>query len=134
MTTPANKATILDGSPVAHPVYLVDPSGNAIVSSDADFVAVVTGASVALTSPPAQTNAGSDTTLTFSSKANHFLIQNNTAANCYVALDTAASTSSLLLVPGALWRDDIPVTSPHLYTAAAQNINGATGIVVLGWL
>lgn len=92
-----------------------------------------TGASIALSSPPSTTNAGSDTQLTFTTKANHFLIQNNTNANVYVGLDAAASPSSIVLVPGAMWRDNISVTSPHLYTVAAQNINGTTGIVVLGW-
>lgn len=97
-------------------------------------VAMTAGASVALSSPPAQTNAGSDTTLTFSSKVNHFLVQNNTGAVLYMDFDTAASTSSIQLATGLMWKDDIPVTAIHVYTAAAQNVNGASGVVVKGWL
>ncbi|SRR6266849_250039 len=91
---------------------------------------------IALTSPPAQTNAGSDTTLTFSQQVNRVIIQNNTSANAYYAFDTAASLGSLLLVPGAFLVYPKKVTSPHLYTVAAQPINGtsAGNIVVLGAL
>lgn len=89
---------------------------------------------VALSSPAANTNAGSDTPLPFAQRVHHFLIQNNTSAICYVELDTPASPASIQIAAGASWRDDIAVTSLHLYTAAAQPINAASGIVIRGWL
>jgi hypothetical protein len=110
-------------------VFLVDKNNNLVTpggSTQAGYVA--------LSSPSANTNAGTDTVLTFSSQANHFLIQNNTSANVYIELDTAASTASVLLLPGATWRDDIQVTAIHVYTAAVQPVNAANGIVVKGWL
>lgn len=91
---------------------------------------------VSLTSPPSATSAGSDTTLTFSKQVNRVIIQNNTSANVNYAFDTAASAGSLVLAPGSTLIYPKKVTSPHLYTAAAQNINGtsAGNIVVLGAL
>lgn len=115
MGTIPNAVSFPEGIPVAKPVY------------------VVTGSSVALSSPSAQTNAGSDTPLTFASQVKHWLVQNNTSATAYIELDATASTSSMALAPSTVWRDDIPVTVIHVYTAAAQNVNGATGIVVKGW-
>lgn len=89
---------------------------------------------IALSSPPAQTNAGSDTPLTFSQQVNRVIIQNNTSANANYAFDMVASAGSLVLVPGAMLVYPKKCTVPHLYTAAAQNINGtsAGNIVVLG--
>lgn len=110
------------------PVFLVDKNNNLAGNTPA------LAGYVALSSPPVNTNVGADTALTFSSQVNHFLIQNNTSANAYVELDTAASTASVLLLPGATWRDDIEVTVVHVYTAAAQPVNAASGIVVKGWL
>jgi len=91
---------------------------------------------ISLSSPPAQTNAGADTPLTFSSQVNHVFLQNNTSANLYCAFDTAASLGSILLVPGATLIEDKKCTALHLYTVAAQNINGTSvgNIVVLGSL
>ena len=92
--------------------------------------------SIAATSPPSATNAGSDTSYIFSQTVNHVLIQNNTSANLNYAFDVAASAGSYLLVPGAFVVWDRLCTVLHLYTAAAQNINGtsAGNIVVEGTL
>ncbi|SRR5712692_921913 len=91
---------------------------------------------IALTSPPATTNAGSDTALTFAQEVNNVAIQNATSANVYYAFDVAASLGSLFLVPGAFLSYPKKCTVLHLYTAAAQPINGtsAGNIVVLGAL
>lgn len=92
---------------------------------------------VALVNPPAQTNAGANTVLTFAQEVNHLYVQNNTAANVFYAIDTPASPGSLVLVPGALLAYYKEATQTiNLYTAAAQNINGVAGgnIVVMGAL
>jgi hypothetical protein len=91
---------------------------------------------VAATTPPATTNAGSDTLYIFSSQVNRVIIQNNTSANVNYAFDVASSAGSFLLVPGATLIYPKKVTVLHLYTVAAQNINGtsAGNIVVLGAL
>lgn len=91
---------------------------------------------VALSTPPAATNAGADTPLTFSQPVHHLLIQNNTAAVVYWELDAVAGVGSAQLAAGATLFLDNTAAALHLYTAAAQNINGttATNIVVRGWL
>lgn len=91
---------------------------------------------VAASSPPSATNVGSDTTYTFSSQVNRVIIQNNTSANVNYAFDTAASAGSFVLASNAMVVYPKKVTALHLYTAAAQNINGtsAGNIVVLGAL
>lgn len=101
------------------PAYVNDcaPSG---------YIAAANGA-------PTQTTAGTDTVYTLSSQASRFLIQNNTSATLYVDLDATASTASIQIPAGQSWRDDIQVTSFHLYTAAQQPINQASGILIRGW-
>src|SRR5713226_1363517 len=91
---------------------------------------------IALTSPPSATNAGSDTSLTFSQQVNRVIIQNNSPANANFAFDAVASAGSLVLVPGAMLVYPKKCTTLHLFTAAAQNINGSTvgSIAVLGAL
>lgn len=89
---------------------------------------------VALSSPPANTTASTDTPVTFTQQIHHWRIQNNTGAICYVELDAAASTASVQIAAGASLRDDIAVTSIHLYTVAQQPINASSGIVIRGWL
>lgn len=91
---------------------------------------------VAASSPPSTTSAGSDTTYTFSQQVNRVIIQNNTSGNVYYAFDQTASAGSFLLVPGATVIYSKKVTAVHLFTAAAQNINGTTAgnIVLLGAL
>jgi len=89
---------------------------------------------ISLSSPPTQTNAGTDTPLTFSSPVQRIIIQNNTAANLNFAFDVAATLGSLVLVPGSMIIYPKKVTVLHILTAAAKNINGtaAGNIVVLG--
>ena len=89
---------------------------------------------ISLVSPPTQTNAGSDTLLTFASKISQLTIQNNTSAGVNIAFDAAASAGSFLIPSGATFTVDKQCTVVHLYTASAQNINGtsANNIVVLG--
>lgn len=91
---------------------------------------------VSLVAPPTQTSAGADTPLTFSSQVNHVILQNNTSANVYFAFDIAASLGSAILSPNTFLSYSKKIAVVHLYTAAAQNINGIVGnnIVVLGAL
>lgn len=89
---------------------------------------------VSLVSPPAQTNAGSDTALTFTQTVAQVTIQNNTNAVVYVAFDATASAGSYALAAGSTLVEAKYCKVVHLYTAAAQNVNGTSsgGIVVLG--
>jgi hypothetical protein len=91
---------------------------------------------IAATSPPSTTNAGSDTAYTFSSQINRVIIQNNTSANLNFDFDQAASAGSFLCLPGTMIIYPKKCTALHLYTAAAQNINGSTSgnIIVRGAL
>ncbi len=84
---------------------------------------------------PTATMATLDTPWQFSAQANHLLIQNNTTANLQFECDTPASPGSPILAPGATFVADLQVLVVHLYTAAAQNINGTTSgnIVIRGW-
>lgn len=98
--------------------------------------AVAVAGYVSLSSPPAQTNAGADTSLLFASPVGHWFIQNNTTANVMFDLETAASLGSPLIAAGQMITSDVPLSQLHLFTAAAQNINGTTAgnIVIRGWL
>lgn len=90
---------------------------------------------IALVNPPAQTNAGVETVLSFAQEVLYVYIQNNTTQNLNVAIDATATAGSLVLAPSALMVLEKEATQTvHLYTATAQNINGATSgnIVVLG--
>lgn len=78
------------------------------------------------------TNAGSDTSITFTSAVNHFALQNNSGANVYYNLDAAASTATFVCPPSGFVAWDWKVTVLHLYTAAATPINAANGIILLG--
>lgn len=98
------------------------------------LIGIVRAGSIALSSPPTQTNVGADTALTFTQQVNHFQVQNTTTANAYVELDAAATTGSFVLLPNASWRDDIQVTTVHIYTVAAQPVNAQNGIIVRGWV
>src|SRR6266700_323788 len=142
-------ATPLDGSATPIPMPTVVPDGTnspivveggpAIFSGGNNLAPVATQdiervGYIALTSPPATTNAGTDTPLTFSSQVQRVIIQNNTSANLNYAFDVAATLGSLVLVPGSTLIYPKKVTVVHILTAAAKNINGATAgnIVVLG--
>lgn len=87
----------------------------------------------ALSSPPSNTNANSDTSLTFSSDVYHLLIQNNTSAVVYLDLDTAATQGSPELAAGQTWFLDVHTSVLHVFTVAAQPVNAASGIVIRGW-
>lgn len=89
---------------------------------------------VSLVSPPAQTTALSDTALTFSEVVTRVTVQNNTNDSAYVAFDSTASPGALQVLPGQILSADKQCATVHLYTNAAQFINGtsANGIVVLG--
>lgn len=89
---------------------------------------------IALTTPPVNTNAGSDTTLTFSSQVNRVIVQNNTGATAYLDFDQTASTASLAILPGSLLVYPKKCTSPHVFTAAATPLNAANGILLRGAL
>jgi hypothetical protein len=84
--------------------------------------------------PPSATNVGTDTTYTFSSQVSRVILQNNTSANVNYAFDATSTSGSLLLLPGAMLVYPKKCTVVHLFTAAAQNINGSSAgnIVVLG--
>ena len=94
------------------------------------------GTPVALSSPPAATNANSATALTFASAINHLNLQNNSAGVLYV--DWTGGTASLgnwqIPASGGGMLKDVHLTAISVYTVAATNVNGTTGanIVVSG--
>lgn len=91
---------------------------------------------VAPSSPPSVTNAGADTSYTFTSQVSRVIVQNNTSANLNIAFDAVASAGSLLVTPGTMLIYPKKCTVLHLFTASAQTLNGtsAANIVVLGAL
>jgi hypothetical protein len=91
---------------------------------------------VALTSPPTQTNAGTETVLTFSSQVNRVEIYNGGGANLNYAFDATVTAGSLVLPPGYQLDKAKKITAVHILTATATNVNGSTAgnIVVLGSL
>ena len=86
---------------------------------------------IALVAPPVATNAGADTPLTFARQCHHFTLQNKTAANVYWWRDGVASLGSFLLAAGQTAFIDKPVTVLHLYTVAAENINGTADLNIV---
>ncbi len=89
---------------------------------------------ISATTPPSVTNIGTDTLYTFSSQVSRVILQNNTSVNVNYAFDVTSSAGSLLLLPGSTLVYPKKCTVLHLFTAAAQNINGSStgNIVVLG--
>lgn len=89
-------------------------------------------------SNPAATTGGADYTFAWANGAtvNHVLLQNNTAAVVNYDIDQAASAGSITLAAGATVFLDITMSALHLFTAANENVNGATSgnIVVRGLL
>lgn len=83
---------------------------------------------------PQNTQSGTDTQLQFARSVNRVIMQNNTAANAWFAFDNSAGPGSLVLLPGTLMIYPKRAISIHLWTAAAQPINGGNpaNIVVLG--
>lgn len=65
----------------------------------------------------------------------HVILQNNTAAIVNYDIDAATTLGSLSLAAGATIVLDIEMTTLHLRTAAAQQVNGsaAANIVVRAW-
>ena len=89
---------------------------------------------------PTQTAAaGADTAFSFgngTTTMNHAAIQNNTAANIFVAFDQSSITSGNMiytLTPGQFMMWDRPYTTIHFSSAAQQNFGGQTGITVEGF-
>lgn len=113
-----------------------DSAGNASAPLTVAPTNVPKSGVIGFTNPPAQTSAALDTAITFSATVNHWVLQNNTTAVVNFDMDTQASAGSLVLAPNATFFSDIPMTALHLFTAAAQNINGtaAGNIVLRGWL
>jgi hypothetical protein len=136
LETGGNLATLAGIVAASHAaVNLAQLSGSAISNTNpVPTQDIEQSGYVALTTPPAQTNAGIDTTLTFSSQVNRVILQNKTSASVYFAFGATASLGSLELAADALLVYPKKCTELHLYTAAAQNINGSAdgNIVVLG--
>lgn len=132
MTTPANTATIPDGSPVAMPTYPVDPTGNVV------YAQAVGTALAAFSGNPAQTAAaGADTLYKFggggTTSFNHCAIQNNTTANVFYAFDQSSVTAAnaiYVLASGQTVFWDRKGTTLHFSSAAQQNFGGQSGITV----
>jgi len=78
------------------------------------------------------TNAGADSSLTFSSQVKHWSMQNNSSINVYYDFDTAATTGSFVLPPGGQVWWEWPVTVVHVYTASSLSVNTVNGIVLKG--
>lgn len=99
-------------------------------------ISAVAGGIAAAASQPTATTANADTAWAFAQKVNHVLIQNNTTATVQFDFETTANAGSPIIAPGSIFFFDIKVTAVHLFTAAIQNINGATAgnIVIRGWL
>jgi hypothetical protein len=112
----------------------------ATLATDAHATSIVTntahtnpaGSNTALSAPPSTTNANTDTPLTFGSAVNHWCLQNQSTQNIYYNLDAAASTSTFVLAPNAQVWWDWPVTVLHVLTVTAINVNGASGLVLIG--
>ena len=90
---------------------------------------------VALVSPPATLNAGTDTALTFVQSISDGVVQNNSAAAIGVEYDAVATAGSLQLAAGALLQIEEKVTVLHLLAATALTLNGTApgGVVVKGF-
>ena len=107
-------------------------TGSTIISSEY----VEESGYIALVLPPTQTNAGTETILTFAQQVNHVTIENHTAANINYSFDETCTAGSLLLPPTYQHDKAKQVNTVHILTTAAQNINGSTAgnIVVRGAL
>lgn len=86
------------------------------------------------TPAPAQTNAGSDTLLTFTLQADQVTVQNNTNNIVWVAFDGVTANGAKLLQPGQMIVESKLVTNVYLNTPVSVNVNGTTlpNVVVLG--
>src|SRR5271165_5268 len=93
---------------------LYDPVGHQFVAKQAGTTSSDSGnesapqmvqnyvatSNTALSSPPSNTTAATDTLLTFSAQINHWCLQNNSSQIVYYNLDAAASTGTFVLQPG----------------------------------
>lgn len=91
---------------------------------------------VALVSPQASTNAGSETVYTFAQEVNSINLQNNSGAALNYAFDSTVTAGSLVLADGQELIYSKKITEVHLLTPGAETVNGsaAGGIVLLGEL
>ena len=90
---------------------------------------------VTLVAPvPGQTNAGSETILTFSQQCDQVTVQNNSPNAIWVAFDGSVANGAKLVQPNNMLVESKFVSTVHIFTQTAQNINGTTlpNIVVLG--
>lgn len=83
-------------------------------------------ASVALDSPPAETNAGTNTALSLASTAYSLLIQNNSPNDLNVEFGGTATSGSLVIKSGTALFWNEPITSFGILTTNATNINGSS--------
>lgn len=120
-----NQAGCIAGVPgtFAGSAVTVDDAGNVLAINGIPQTPVTPNA-VSLLSPPAQTTANTDTTLTFVQQVNHVEVQNNSPFDVFVAYNQAATQGSLRLPPNALFFDDVQATTVHLLTAGTTSING----------
>ncbi len=91
--------------------------------------------SVNLATAPTALTISTDTIYIFGYKVRHLLVQNNSGTAVGVGLDAIATAGSLQVAAGATLALDVPVTSVHLFSAAATAVNGtsAANIVLMGW-
>jgi hypothetical protein len=89
---------------------------------------------IELREPPTQTNAGAETVLTFPEEVHHVTIYNGTSVNINYAFNETCTAGSFVLAPGYQLDKDKSVTTVHLLTASAVNVNGSSAgnIVVKG--
>jgi len=89
---------------------------------------------ITLQAPQPQTNAGAETILTFTQQCDQVTVQNNTPSAIWVTFDGSVANGAKLVQPNTMLVESKFVSSVHLLTQAAQNINGTTlpNIVVLG--
>jgi hypothetical protein len=87
-----------------------------------------------IVSQPANTNAGSDTVITFTQPVKAVMLQNLTAVAVNFNFDAPAGAGTFQLAAnGQAQAFYVPCQTVHLQTAAAQPINAAAGIIVKGW-
>ena len=128
----ANAATVPSGTPLANPIYNVDPTGQPV------YAQAVGSALAAFSGNPTQTAAaGADTSYKFGSAGttsfNHGVIQNNTGSNIFYAFDQSTTVSTnmvYVLATGQTIFWDRAGTVLHFSSAAQQNFGGQTGITV----
>lgn len=89
---------------------------------------------ITLVAPQPQTNVGSETILTFTQQADQITVQNNSPQAIWVAFDGAVANGAKLMQPNTWVVESKFVSTVHLLTQTALNINGTIlpNIVVLG--